>query len=343
MQFSKRALLYGSLAVGVCALLLVLKLSLQSNAANPEAGPPAKKAPYSVSCLGRLVPGKRVLRLAAPMSSIVKKLYVATGEEVTKGQVIAILNRYAICKAAIQEAEANVARATAQLALVKAGARKETVSAQKAAVAGQRAVVNNVRTEYQRSLALLKANAITEARFDRVKATFATQEDTLTREEDMLRGLQSVRKEDLAVAESELEVATAAKKRAEAELESQVVRAPENAQILQVNTFAGEAVGPRGIVDLGDVKHMVAEAEVYISDIKRVRIGAEAVVTGEGFYGEVDGKVVEIGRIVDASRLVRTDPLALSDKRIVKVRIELADCTRLEGLSNSQVDIEIQP
>jgi HlyD family secretion protein len=71
-------------------------------------------------------------------------------------------------------------------------------------------------------------------------------------------------------------VARANLERARADLELSVVRSPIDGQILDVHTRDGERVGLDGIAELGDTSRMYAVAEVYETDIGRVRTGQRA-------------------------------------------------------------------
>ena len=88
---------------------------------------------------------------------------------------------------------------------------------------------------------------------------------------------------------------------------------------------------------------MYVLAEVYISDVPRLRTGAAAVITGEGFDGTLTGRVEEILRVASDNEVYPTDPRAAADRRVLGVRIRLADGARVEHLSNSQVSVRIQP
>jgi HlyD family secretion protein len=88
---------------------------------------------------------------------------------------------------------------------------------------------------------------------------------------------------------------------------------------------------------------MNIEAEVYVSDISRVRVGAPVRATGDGFTGSLSGAVQEIGMQVDRSSVFNPDPASFSDKRVVKVRIKLDAGERVRGLVNHQVYVTISP
>ena len=70
-----------------------------------------------------------------------------------------------------------------------------------------------------------------------------------------------------------LDVARADVQRAEAELERNRVRSPIDGQVIAVHARDGERVNGEGIVELGRTQEMYAIAEVYETDIGRVRLG----------------------------------------------------------------------
>jgi HlyD family secretion protein len=94
---------------------------------------------------------------------------------------------------------------------------------------------------------------------------------------------------------------------------------------------------------LGDTENMFVDAEVYVSDVRRVREGAKAVISGDALPRETSGRVIEILRETSDSKLYPDNPLNAADKRVIKVRIGLENPASLRRLSNSQVFVKIEP
>ncbi len=104
----------------------------------------------------------------------------------------------------------------------------------------------------------------------------------------------------------------------------------------------GELVGgDKPIVTMGDTSRMRAVAEVYETDIGRVRLGQSASVTSRTLDRPLTGKVVEIGRMIFKNDVLNVDPAARADARVVEVRIELDDPARVAALTNLTVDVRI--
>jgi HlyD family secretion protein len=90
---------------------------------------------------------------------------------------------------------------------------------------------------------------------------------------------------------------------------------------------------------------MEVVAEVYETDIGRIRIGQPVTVTAEngGFSGTLTGRVSRIGGKIGKKDVLSTDPTADVDARVVEVHVELAprDRQRVANLTNLQVMVRI--
>ncbi len=141
---------------------------------------------------------------------------------------------------------------------------------------------------------------------------------------------------------------------AEENLRQTTIRAPQAAEeggqfsILQVMMRQGEVLGHTPILRLADVRHMVCMAEIYEADVKRVRVGQQAVICSPAFHAPFDqgglrGKVIHVGQSIKSPRLQSIDPYAQADRHVVEVRIELDGPSTVEAakLVDLQVDVTI--
>jgi ABC exporter DevB family membrane fusion protein len=137
--------------------------------------------------------------------------------------------------------------------------------------------------------------------------------------------------------------AHAAVKQAEANFALSFVRSPRSGQILRVITKGGEKAGNEGIVELGNTNQMTVVAEVYETDIHRVKVGQRASINSQGFGRALEGVVAEVGLRIGKKDLLGTDPAAASDARVVEVKINLSPQSSqlAKSLTNLQVDIVI--
>jgi HlyD family secretion protein len=122
-----------------------------------------------------------------------------------------------------------------------------------------------------------------------------------------------------------------------------LVQSPQTGQILKIHTFAGERVGEKGIVALGNTQQMDVVAEVYETDIHKVAIGQQATIKSQGLSSELSGKVTEIGLQIGKKDVLGTDPAADSDVRVVEVKISLDpdSSQKVRTLTNLQVNVII--
>jgi HlyD family secretion protein len=338
-----------------------------------------------VTALGRLQPTSEVVQVAAPTTlnnDRVAQLLVKRGDRVRANQVIAILDSRDRLQTALLQTREQVRVAQANLDRVKAGAQSGQIAAQQAEVvrlqkelqgettsqtatiARRQAEVNVAQSEYDRYRSLYQEGGIAASVLDQRRLALETAQAQLkevqanrNRTANTLRAqikqaqatlnqIAEVRPVDIRVAQAEVDQAIAAVKRAEAELTTSYIRAPIAGQVLEVHTKTGEAIiNSSGIVDLGTTEQMEVVAEVYQTDISKVRTGQSAVITSEAFSGELRGIVQLIGLQVSQQKVFNSQPGENLDRRVVDVRIRLdkASSQRVASLTNLQVQVRIQP
>ncbi len=148
---------------------------------------------------------------------------------------------------------------------------------------------------------------------------------------------------NVAGAQGRLAAADTAVALAKAQLALAEIHAPSAGRVLVVRAKPGEAVGPAGILDLGDTRTMYVDAEVPYSDIRGVRIGQPALVSGDAFPENLKGKVVAVNAIIGNSTITSTDVLKFSTDAVVLVRVMLDNPSQVSNLVNGQVTVQINP
>ena len=143
--------------------------------------------------------------------------------------------------------------------------------------------------------------------------------------------------------ETRVAVSRAQLARARAELERARVTAPAAGLVLDVHARPGERIGPDGILELARVDRMYAIAEVYETDVGRVRTGQRARVTSRALPGPLSGRVEWIRPKVEKQDEIGTDPAARKDARVVEVKVLLEDSAAAAPFTNLQVEVEIEP
>ncbi len=328
---------------GLTAILFLFNSGALSSQKNGRASSAATLEKNDISCLGRLLPGGRILQIASQPGAVIGELPVQRGQWVEQGEVLARLRDHAREVASLQRAEKEVAVTRRELDRVRAGEKANTIEAQQAAVARQESILRQKETHYERIKKLYEKRIIAASELEDAQTQRDAAFESLRGERQLLESLRDIRKEDVALAESRVEAALSIRKVARENVDLNIIRAPVSGRVLEIHAYPGEAVGASGILELGSGRDMMAEAEVYVSDIGRVRNGAQAFVSGDAFKGRLSGKVVEIASMVSRSAVMPTDPLAFSDLRIVKVRIRLDNPQAVAHLGNHQVSVTIKP
>ncbi|HAC65339.1 MAG TPA: HlyD family secretion protein [Cyanothece sp. UBA12306] len=177
-----------------------------------------------------------------------------------------------------------------------------------------------------------------------LRRTVTTLQRQMNEDQAMLKAVQEVRSVDVDVAQAEVDAAQAAVQKAQADLTLAYVKSPQAGQILDIHSWPGEIVGEQGIVELGQTQQMYVTAEIYETDIGRVKVGQRAKISGKGVIDNIEGTVDEIGLSIKTKDILGTDPVADADARVVSVRIRLDSqaSQQVKALTNLQVNVVIQ-
>jgi HlyD family secretion protein len=234
--------------------------------------------------------------------------------------------------------EKRVALETAQQDIGKAKAARRQVAS-----VLQEQIASNVATQNRITSNLVQQIKEAEATYNRDVATLNEQIKQARANVDKI---SEVRPVDLRSAEAEVAKAVAAARQAQADLALAYVRAPTAGEIFKIHTKPGEAPSSKGIVEIAQNDRMVAVAEIYESDIRKVKMGQIAEIKSEtgSFSGLLKGTVTQIGLQVAKKDVLNTDPAADADARVVEVRLAIdpADSGNIRGLTNSKVEIKIK-
>ncbi len=280
----------------------------------------------AVSALGRLEPEHGIINVSASstpeaiLGAILVELHAEEGDDVQKGQLLAVTDTAAVMAALVKESEAALEFAEREVEAARSRAMETCVRADVAAREAER------------------------------RARLHAQGVAGEEEADSARGEAEARKASCASAstsvrlsETGVSVADAHLNRVKAELERSYIRAPADGRVIHIITRPGELIGEDGILQLARIDRMYAIAEVYETDIRFVKTGQQATIRSPALGGNLSGTVKRIRQKVEKQDEIGTDPAARKDARIVEVAILLDDSAPAAGLTNLQVDVLIHP
>jgi HlyD family secretion protein len=337
----------------------------------------------SVAALGRLEPQGEITRLSAPNSlegSRIEQLFVKEGDVVKAGQIVATLDSQTSRLAAWRQAQSQIITAQAELVKVKAGAKSGDINAQKANVIRLNAELNggvatqeaeiarieadlrNAQSENDRYQKLYAEGGISKSESDSKQLRLETVQNQLSaaqaslgrlvetvkaqqkQAQSTLNSVEEVRPVDIQVAQSEVQAAQIAAAKAKADLDLTYIRSPIDGIILDTHVRAGEVVGTQGIASIGRTDQMYVTAEVYETDIGKVRVGQTVNISSDALPYKLNGRVSQVGLQVKKQGIFDINPLSNTDYKVVevKVRLDPPSSRKVAGFSNLQVQTAIQ-
>ena len=260
--------------------------------------------PRRIAALGRVEPLDRVVKLSVPASlsnDTIGQLRVKQGDQVQRGQVLAVLSSRESLDRDVRSAAAAVEVARRKL------------TAQNSVIARYRAELAQAQVELRRYSQLYAQGASSAETRDRrltIESTTRANLDQALQDRETLR--------------AQLEEQQAALARNRTELEKALIRAPFAGTVFRINAYPGDKVGDDGILEMGDSSRMGVIAEVYQTDRPGISLGQQAVISADGFPGrQMVGQVVEIARQVSRQSVYSGEAGENLDRRVIEVKIGL--------------------
>lgn len=280
----------------------------------------------TVSAIGRVLPASGVFDLAGPPGETIEAILVKEGDWVDAGASLARLSSTTANTQRVRQAESELAAAQQQAAADVALAKQLLAAAEEEAGITE-ARLNRIRgakdsefispdTVEARTMAHSAAQSkLAQARQDRTKA-----------EREGRRAVQA--------AETELRLARGA-------LAASQMQSPARARVLKILGRPGAATGRQEVFKLGDTSTMQVVAEVYESDVLKIKSGQKATITSVALGKPMSGVVESVGRMVYRNTLQSMDPSAQVYARVVEVVIRMEATEPLDRLVYLQVDVKI--
>lgn len=330
----------------------------------------------SIAALGRVEPQGEVITVGGTVGSRIGQLLVQEGQQVKTGDILAYLDSYQERLAEKNAAASRLSEARASLEAERLFGRAQIqeaesrirqikmpqsseIEAQKAKIAGIAVELQAKQKELERFYYLQKEGAISQQALDDKVLAVSSKQNELNSENATLAKLEQARttslqnaeaqvqsaKANLQLAESKVQIASASSnlKLAVAQLERTIIRSPKSGQVLKIFAHSGEAISDRGIVRIGNTQQMYVVAEVYETDVSKVKVGQKAIISSSAFPKDIEGIVEQVGLEVGKKDVLDTDPAAKIDARVVEVKIRLKESQLVGGFTNLEVKVAIKP
>lgn len=288
--------------------------------------------PEDVVGLARVLPRGDVSLVSAPFGAgdaRISEIFVAAGDQVTRGTILARLDNYDALQSAILLAEANLSVRVATLTQTRMAVQASSDEAQ-ATLDQALAAADQARSEETRISTLLDRNVATQATLDAAHSARIQADQAVTRAAATLARFTSIdlnSQPDVIVASRNVDAAQADLMRVQNDISRAQVLAPIDGTILDIHVTAGERPPASGIMEMGDIRQMMAEVEIYQDRVGEVQIGQPVQLISSALPRALRGKVETIGRMVGRQGLISSDAAANTDARVVQITVALDEAS----------------
>jgi HlyD family secretion protein len=282
--------------------------------------------PRQVSALGRIEPLGGISQVSVPSSlsnDRVREILVKEGQEVRKGQPLAVLESIDTLESSVRKSEAEIRVAESKLA------------AQDSVIARYKADLGQASAEARRAEQLFAAGATSANRVEKLQA----DESSAKAQVAEAIATKATLVEDLRSSRASLD-------KDKTERAKATVLAPFSGTVFKVHARPGDKVGEDGLLEMGDSSRMGVIAEVYQSDRPMIALGQKASLSADGFKGrKVEGQVVEIAREVSRQTVFSGQAGENLDRRVLEVKIGLTpqESALASHLNYLQVNVLFSP
>lgn len=218
--------------------------------------------------------------LSAEIAGFTQHFDLHAGDFVHKGTTIVAQLKSSELRLAVNEAEAELAKARADLTKLKRGLRPEEIDEKRAEAAEKKTWVEKYAKDVERTKSLMTREMVSKSEFDQAEANHLAAKAQYERALRSLRVAElGFRQEEIAAAEAEAQHLQAKVQRLREDVEKTVIRAPVSGFITNRYAEVGQWIERGGkVVDIIDLAAVLVRVPVHERDIRLVQVGDEAVV-----------------------------------------------------------------
>jgi HlyD family secretion protein len=240
----------------------------------------AQQVTTEVEVVGSVEP-QLTTTLSAEIAGSTQHFELREGDFVQKGTTIVAQLKSTELALAMNEAEAELAKARADLTKLRRGLRQEEIDEKRAEAAEKKTWVEKYARDVERTKSLMTRDMVSKSEFDQAEANHLAAKAQYER---VLRSLRvaelGFRQEEIAAAEAEVQRLQAKVQRLRDDVQKTVIRAPVSGFITNRYAEVGQWVERGGkVVDIVDLATVLVRVPVHERDIRLVQVGDTAVVT----------------------------------------------------------------
>jgi HlyD family secretion protein len=286
------------------------------------------------------------IKLASRVVGRLKEVGAFDGDPVRKGQVIAVLENDDL-KAQVDQARANVDRASAALEKLNNGARQEERDVARAQMEEAQAAADNARLNYDRAQKLFREGGIiSQSVLDQAERDWKMSQAKLESGRENYKLIMAPpRFEDVAQAKAQVELARAQLAQAQDNYDHTFVRSPVDGVVVKRYMNPGESISYESlyqpIVSVSDTTRLIVRAEIDETDIGKIQLGQRAEIRCDAFPGQTFyGRVTRISGGLGKKKIQTDNPMEKIDTDILESFVEVDPGSPLRvGL---RVDVYVQ-
>ena len=240
----------------------------------------AQQVTTEIEVVGSVEP-QLTTTLSAEIAGSTQHFDPREGDFVQKGTTIVAQLKSTELTLAMNEAEAELAKARADLTKLKRGLRQEEIDEKRAEAAEKKTWVEKYAKDVERTKSLMTREMVSKSEFDQAEANHLAAKAQYER---VLRSLRvaelGFRQEEIAAAEAEVQRLQAKVQRLRDDVQKTVIRAPVSGFITNRYAEVGQWIERGGkVVDIVDLATVLVRVPVHERDIRLVHVGDQAVVT----------------------------------------------------------------
>lgn len=268
-------------------------------------------AAQNIGAIGQIVPAGGVINVNGILGGLVREVRVHLGDVVKPGDVLLVVDS--------EDPSSDRSLAVTRLEGQKKLARQQ-IAVQALAVRLAQRKVDQAGHDLD-AYRSLSANATSASEKSRLQSVFEQAQLTLQMEQNRLQVTTTESDNSVQTAERELEIAST----------NNEIRAPVQGTVLRISRKQGERIGSDPAIQLGDLRTMYVDCQVYEGDILKLTPGMPATIKSPALQAALRGRIDQIGRMIDSRA-------KLGD---VRIKLDVAEpAARLVGM---EVEVSISP